>query len=57
MPEGRLVLRTRSLTNAGVRSPTILKNSRLTDWTMYIIVQYVMCGLSALSGEQYSLLR
>ena len=41
---------------AGVQSPAILKNIRLTALTIYINVQYIMCGLSAFSGELYSLL-
>ena len=62
MPEVRLILRTRSPepeSGAGVRSrnSAILKNIRLTDLTININVQYIMCGLSAFSGELYSLLR
>ena len=60
MPEVRLILGTRSPepeSGARVWSPAILKNIRLTDLTININVQYIMCGLSAFSGELYSLLR
>ena len=48
-----------SESGAGVRSPAILKNIRLITLTVYIYmyVLYIMCGLSAFSGEVYSLLR
>ena len=60
MPEVRLILRTRSPepeSGGGVRSQAILKNIGLTSLTIYINVSNIMCGLSAFSGEVYSLLR
>ena len=60
MPEVRLILWTRSPeSGAAVRSPAILKNTGLTSLTINIHVNLsnIMCGLSAFSGEVYSLLR